>query len=174
MEPAFCGRKSFPTQNVMAVVDFDLKSTFLLAGWEGITHDVVVLADALQHENYLRVPQGNIYACPITNTRKVLSNFNNHVGNIIGKFYLVDAGYGGKTGFMPPFRGVRYHLNEWGNNLVQNAEELFNLRHSSLWVTVERAFGSPKRRFKILDDAIPFFPYQIQVDIVIACAILHN
>jgi hypothetical protein len=37
----------------MAVVDFDLKFTFLLAGWEGTAHDVVVLADALQHENGL-------------------------------------------------------------------------------------------------------------------------
>jgi hypothetical protein len=65
-------------------------------------------------------------------------------------------------------------LNEFGSNPVQNAAELFNLRHSLLWVTVEHAFGSLKRRFKILDDAIPFFPYHIQVDIVIACAILHN
>ena len=69
---------------------------------------------------------------------------------------------------------MRYHLNEWGNNLVQNEKELFNLRHSSLRVTVERAFGSLKRRFKILDDASPFFPFPTQVDIVVACCIIHN
>lgn len=86
----------------------------------------------------------------------------------------MDAGYGAKPGFLPPFRGVRYHLNEWGSNPVQDAPELFNLRHSSLRVTVERAFGSLKRRFKILDDATPFFPFPVQVDIVIACCILHN
>jgi hypothetical protein len=96
---------------------------------------------------------------PLPILGKSVSNFNNHVGNIIGKFYLVDVRYGAKTGFMPPFRGVRYHLNEWGSNPVQNVEELFNLRHSLLRVTVERAFGSLKRRFKILDDAITFFPY---------------
>jgi hypothetical protein len=90
---------------------------------------------------------------------------------MIGKFYLVDAGYGAKPGFLPPF--VRYHLNEWGNNPVQN-EELFNFRHSSLRVTVERAFGALKRRFKILDDATPFFPCPTQVDIVVACCIIHN
>ena len=148
MEAAFRGRKSFPTQNVMAAVDFDLKFTYVLAGWEGTAHDAVVLADALERENGLQVPEG--------------------------KFYLVDAGYGAKPGFMPPFRAVRYHLNEWGNNPVQNAEELFNLRHSSLRVTIERAFGSLKRRFKILDDASPFFPFPTQVDIVLACCILHN
>ena len=76
---------------------------------------------------------------------------------MLGNFYLVDAGYGARPGFMPPFRRVRYHLNEWGNNPVQDERELFNLRHSSLRVTAERGFGSLKRRFKILDDAQPFF-----------------
>ena len=60
MEAAFRGRKSFPTQNVMAAVDFDLKFTFLLAGWEGTAHDAVVLSDALEREKGLRVPEGNI------------------------------------------------------------------------------------------------------------------
>ncbi|KAI5020273.1 hypothetical protein ZWY2020_045161 [Hordeum vulgare] len=132
----------------MAAVDFDLRFTYVLAGWEGTTHDATVLVDALARERGLQVPKG--------------------------KFYLVDAGYGAKPGFLPPFRAVRYHLNEWGNNPVQNEKELFNLRHSSLRATVERAFGSLKRRFKILDDAKPFFLFPVQVDIVIACCILHN
>lgn len=148
MEPSFRGRKNYATQNVMAAVDFDLRFTYVLAGWEGTAHDALVLRDALTRANGLRVPQG--------------------------KFYLVDAGYGAKPGFIPPFRNVRYHLNEWGSNPVQNEKELFNLRHSSLRVTVERAFGSLKRRFKILDDATPFFPYATQVDIVVACCIIHN
>jgi hypothetical protein len=93
---------------------------------------------------------------------------------MIGKFYLVDAGYGAKPGFLPPYRGVRYHLNECGSNPVQNEKELFNLRHSSLKVTVERAFGSLKRRFKILDDAVPFFPFPTQVEVVVAACIIHN
>ncbi|WVZ90484.1 LOW QUALITY PROTEIN: hypothetical protein U9M48_036782 [Paspalum notatum var. saurae] len=149
IEHAFRGRKSYATQNVMAAVDFDLRFTYVLAGWEGTAHDALVLQDALERENDLRVPQG--------------------------KFYLVDAQYGAKPGFLPPFRGVRYHLNECGNNPVQNEEELFNLRHSSLRVTVERAFGALKRIFKILDDdATPFFPFKTQVDIVVACCIIHN
>ena len=94
--------------------------------------------------------------------------------HLLGKFYLVDAGYGAKPGFLPPFRAVRYHLNEWGNNPVQNEKELFNLRHLALRVTIEHAFGSLKRRFKILDNATLFFPFQTQVDIVLACCIIHN
>ena len=84
------------------------------------------------------------------------------------------CGIWSQTAILPPFRGVRYHLNEWGSNPVQNEKELFNLRHSSLRVTVERAFGALKRRFKILDDATPFFPFATQVDIVCACCIIHN
>jgi hypothetical protein len=35
MEDAFRGRKTYATQNVMAAVDFDLRFTYMLAGWEG-------------------------------------------------------------------------------------------------------------------------------------------
>jgi hypothetical protein len=59
MESSFCGRKSHATQNVMAAVDFDLRFTYVLAGWEGTAHDAVVLRDALERENGLLVPQGN-------------------------------------------------------------------------------------------------------------------
>jgi hypothetical protein len=59
METSFRGRKPFPTQNVIVAVDFDLKFTYMLAGWEGTAHDAVVLADALERENGLRVPEGN-------------------------------------------------------------------------------------------------------------------
>lgn len=58
MEAAFHGRKSHPTQNVMAAVDFDLRFTFVMAGWEGTAHDSLILRDALERENGLRVPEG--------------------------------------------------------------------------------------------------------------------
>ncbi|XP_044319961.1 protein ALP1-like [Triticum aestivum] len=58
MEASFRGRKTYATQNVMAAVDFDLRFTYVLAGWEGTAHDALVLRDALERENGLRVPQG--------------------------------------------------------------------------------------------------------------------
>jgi hypothetical protein len=58
IEDAFRGRKKFATQNVMAAIAFDLQFTYVLAGWEGTTHDALVLRDALECENGLRVPQG--------------------------------------------------------------------------------------------------------------------
>jgi hypothetical protein len=59
-EASFHGRKSYPTQNVMAAVDFNLRFAFVLAGWEGTAHDALVLRDALERENGLHVPQGKI------------------------------------------------------------------------------------------------------------------
>jgi hypothetical protein len=59
MEPSFRGRKAYATQNVLACVDFDVRFTYVLAGWEGTVHDALVLWDALDRENGLRVPQGS-------------------------------------------------------------------------------------------------------------------
>jgi hypothetical protein len=65
-------------------------------------------------------------------------------------------------------------LSEYSStNRPQNARELFNLRHSSLRVSVERAFGALKNRFRILYSK-PFHTYKTQVKLVIACYILHN
>ena len=63
----------------MAAVDFDLRFTYVLAGWEGTTHDALVLRDALERPNGLRVPQGNkkitnlISLCQFLITRNVIS-----------------------------------------------------------------------------------------------------
>jgi hypothetical protein len=74
---------------------------------------------------------------------------------------------------LPPYRGVKY-LSEFSNtNHPTNAKELFNLRHSSLRVTMNRAFGALKGRFKIIDNK-SFHKYNTQVKLVLACCILHN
>ena len=53
---AFRGRKHYTSQNVLAIVDFDLKFTYVLAGWEGSPHDALILADAIKRDDELRVP----------------------------------------------------------------------------------------------------------------------
>ncbi|XBJ03016.1 hypothetical protein VPH35_022262 [Triticum aestivum] len=142
------GRKHYTSQNVLAPVDFDLKFTYVLAGWEGSTQDANILTDSMSQPDGINIPDS--------------------------KFYLGDAGYACQPGILPPFRKTRYHLNEFsGRNYPRTAQELFNLRHSNLRVTVERAFGALKNRFKILDRK-PFHPYSTQVKIVLACCILHN
>jgi hypothetical protein len=94
---------------------------------------------------------------------------------VLGKFFLVDVGYACQPGFLPPYRGTKYHLKEYGNrNYPTTPKELFNLRHSSLRVSVERTFMCLKNRFRITDTNKPFHPLKTKIKLVLACCILHN
>lgn len=125
----------------------DLKFIYVLPGWEGSASDVRVLRDALRRNNPFQVPSE--------------------------KYYLVDAGYSNGPGFLAPYRGTRYHLNEWTGNRPRNYKELFNLRHSSARNVIERAFGLLKKRWSILRTS-SFFNIKTQIRIINACCTLHN
>ena len=45
---------------MMAPIDFDLKFTYVSAGWEGSSHDALVLVDAIEMDGGLSVLEGNI------------------------------------------------------------------------------------------------------------------
>ena len=82
----FRNRKGFISQNVLAVCDFNMIFVYVVTGWEGSAADSVVLEDA--RLNDFRIPSG--------------------------KFYLGDAGFPLSDSVLVPYRGVRYHLREWG------------------------------------------------------------
>ncbi|XP_073315818.1 uncharacterized protein [Primulina huaijiensis] len=108
------------SQNVLTACNFDLEFIYVLSGWEGSVHDSNILADALSRNNGLKVPQG--------------------------KFFLVDCGYANRRQFLSPFRGVRYHLQEFTGQgrHPEDAKELLNLRHASLRNVLERIFVEPE------------------------------
>ena len=81
---SFRNRKGFISQNVLLVCSFDALYTYVLPGWEGSAHDGRVLSDAMLKG--FDIPDG--------------------------KYYLADAGYALKKGYLTPYRGVRYHLRE--------------------------------------------------------------
>ena len=56
----FRGRKDGTTQNVLATISFDLKFTYVLAGWEGNAHDSRVLNDAFARPRGFSIPEGII------------------------------------------------------------------------------------------------------------------
>lgn len=90
-----------------------------------------------------------------------------------GHYYLVDAGYCNAKGFLAPYRGQRYHLNEFDGHRPQTAQEFYNMKHSKARNCIEKCFGLLKGRWKIL--ASPsFFSIQTQVRIIMACCLLHN
>jgi hypothetical protein len=142
-------RKKFISQNVLGVCNFDLTYSFVVAGWEGSATDSRVLHETIAKRDLI-IPDG--------------------------KFYLGDAGYGLSSGVVTPYRGVRYHLKEWGkgNMKPQNKKELFNLRHAQLRNVVERIFGVTKKRFPILDRYTENWSIETQTRMIFALFMLHN
>ena len=75
------------------------------------------MADALERDDGLRVPQGismwlNLSAMVLY---VLVQSFNfSPLSFCLGKFFLVDAGYAVRPGFLPPYRGTGYHLREYG------------------------------------------------------------
>ncbi|GJR65472.1 ALP1-like protein [Tanacetum coccineum] len=91
----------------------DLMFSYVLAGWEGSAADSRVLRDAISRPNGLKVTRGSYYLC--------------------------DAGYTNGDGFLTPYRGQRYHLNDWSHPPT-TAKELYNMKHSSARNVIERCF----------------------------------
>ncbi|XP_016195468.1 putative nuclease HARBI1 [Arachis ipaensis] len=146
----FIGRKGIPTQNVMVACNFDMEFIFAFAGWEVIAHDTRVFLHAIgtSELNFPKPPPG--------------------------KYYLVDAGYLEKKGYLGPYKGATYHLPEFRRvNGPSGYYEIYNYAHSSLRSVIERTFGVWKKRWKILRD-MPSFSYKKQIQIVIATMALHN
>lgn len=79
-------RKGFMSQNCLACCGFNFKFQYILSGWEGSAGDASLYHEARAED------------LPIPN----------------GKYYLADGGFGGCDTLMVPYRGVRYHLAEWG------------------------------------------------------------
>ncbi|CAN1272308.1 hypothetical protein LINPERPRIM_LOCUS14505, partial [Linum perenne] len=88
---------------------------------EGSAHDSRVLRDTLSRPGGLRVPPGNYYLC--------------------------DGGYMNANGFLTPYRGQRYHLQEWGANRPRSPEEYYNQKHSKARNVIECTFGILKMRW---------------------------
>ena len=58
MQRRFRGRKDGTVQNVLAAITFDVKFSYVLAGWEGSAHDSRILNDALNRPRGLQILEG--------------------------------------------------------------------------------------------------------------------
>ncbi|KAL4013676.1 hypothetical protein IC575_025857 [Cucumis melo] len=84
-------------------------------------------------------------------------------------------GYKCQRGFLAPYRGQRYHLQEWRGaaNAPTNPKEYFNMKYSSARNVIEHALGVLKGRWAILHGK-SYYPLQVQCPTILACALLHN
>lgn len=79
-------RKGFISQNCLFICSFAFQFLYTLCGWEGSATDARIWEDMLGRD--LRVPDG--------------------------KYFLADAGFPSCKELLIPYRGVCYHLAEWG------------------------------------------------------------
>nr|XP_025877424.1 uncharacterized protein LOC107277889 isoform X1 [Oryza sativa Japonica Group]XP_025877425.1 uncharacterized protein LOC107277889 isoform X1 [Oryza sativa Japonica Group] len=137
------------SQNVMCVCDFDMRFTFVLAGWPGSVHDMRVFNDA-QTRFSAKFPKPPP-----------------------GKFYLVDSGYPNRPGYLAPYKGITYHFQEYNEStLPRGRREHFNYCHSSCRNVIERSFGVLKNKWRILF-SLPSYSQEKQSRIIHACIALH-
>jgi hypothetical protein len=93
---------------------------------------------------------------------------------ISGKYYVVDAGYPNRHGYLAPFKGARYHVPDWRRGPAPSGgHEHFNHLHSSIRNAVERAFGVFKMKWTLLLK-MPSIPMEKQKMIVVATMYLCN
>jgi DDE superfamily endonuclease len=79
-------RKGGVTQNCLAACDFEMRFVYIFSGWDGSAADSTMFHDARLTD--LPIPHG--------------------------KYFLADAGFQTCDALLIPYRGVRYHLAEWG------------------------------------------------------------
>ena len=97
------------------------------------------------------------------------------ITHIAGSHYLIDSGYIIGSAFLPPHKSTRYHAQEFrgANRQPSTPQELFNYRHSSLRMVIERCFGVLKSRFLVWI-GMHSFSISRQRLIVTTCCALHN
>ena len=145
---AWRNRKGYTSQNVLEICDFDTYFTNVLFRWEGSAADSTLWLEA-NRSAIVKIPNG--------------------------KYVPGNAGFQNCDTCLVPYRSVCYHLQEWarGNRGPQNAQELYNMRHSQLRNVIERIFSVMKARFKILTHPCPF-RMKSQVRVVAALCVLHK
>ena len=84
-------RKGTVTQNCLAICSFDMKFMYIFSGWDGSASDSTMFQDA------------RITDLPI----------------LAGQYYLADAGFPICDTLIIPYRGIRYHLAEWGRSQLR-------------------------------------------------------
>ncbi|XP_028054230.1 uncharacterized protein LOC114258476 [Camellia sinensis] len=150
----YFGRKYCHTQNIMAACDFDMCFIFISCGWEGSMHDSRIFNEILINDN-VTFPHPEE-----------------------GKYYLVDASYPNRVGYLALFKGNRYHQQQFRrsqqNRTAKTSRELFNKVHSSLRSVVKRTFGAWKNRWGFIRDMPRYDFANVQVLLVSASMALHN
>ena len=92
-------RKGWNSQNTLAAANWSTRFQLMVSGHDGSEADSAMYEKA--RIAFFRVPPG--------------------------KYYLADAGFGACDALLVPYRGVHYHLSEWGRAGVRYTEVLLKV-----------------------------------------------
>jgi hypothetical protein len=171
----YIGKSGIPTQNVLAICDFDMRFTYVSVGQPGSVHDTTVLYNAMKVDKkfFPHPPQSKNFSF-LHNLHYLLFSVNMMYYLFVDKYYVVDAGYPNRVGYLAPYKGERYHLPEWHRGMEpKSAKEKFNRIHARVRSVVERSFGVLKMKWQILYK-MAIYPLWKQKMIVVACMVIHN
>ncbi|XP_039305489.1 putative nuclease HARBI1 [Solenopsis invicta] len=143
-ESHYCNRKKYFSLNLQAVVDSKTRFTNVYCGEPGSLHDARVLRRSPLHSIASREQE------------RVFPN---------NTFILGDSAYPSLPWLVPPFRD---------NGHLTPQQREFNYLHSSTRMSVERAFGLLKGRFRRIKFFNEYKTISFVTDITIAACILHN
>ena len=86
----------------------------------------------------------------------------------------MDSGYPNRSGYLAPYKGVRYHQDDWKQApRARGRKQIFNQAHSSIRSVIERSFGVLKMKWRILL-GLPHYSERKQTQIILACCGFHN
>jgi hypothetical protein len=110
----YIGTFGSATQNVMAMVDFDMRFTYASIGQPGSMHDTSVLYHAIEHDmdTFPHPPCGKF-----SSTHSYISLIHCICYflcvSIFRKNYVVDSGYPNRLGYLSTYKGQRYHIPDF-------------------------------------------------------------
>jgi hypothetical protein len=120
----------YTSQNVLAICNFNMRFTFLVAGWPDSAHDTRVL-------NHTLTNFGDEFPIPLA-----------------GKYYPLDSGYLNRTKYLAPFKGSIFHIPKFHlrrHRPLQGKYEKFNYLHSSFHNVIVRSFGVLKQKMAYIE-----------------------
>ena len=134
----YLNRHNETSQNVLAVCDFNMRFTFVMSGWPGSAHDMRVFKDAIttHHQKFphplpgllLELSSNMFYPITLVHLSLIVC-----LPQYVGKYYVVDAGYLNRPGYLSPYRCTRYHVEQWQNGPPpQGMKETFNHAHAKV------------------------------------------
>ncbi|KAL0560685.1 hypothetical protein IC582_001095 [Cucumis melo] len=162
--PRYRTHKGNIATNVLGMCDTKGDFIFVLAGWKGSTANLCISGMRLHDQMDSMFPRVFTISTPPMTFKNFYITVYNPLCYITRFYYLYNVGYPNIEGFLAPYRGQRYHLQEWCG--TRNAP-------TTTWNVIECAFGLLKGRWTILRGK-SYYLVQVQCRTILACFLLHN